>query len=210
MGGNSRMRGLPAAVEGDEPMRKAEAVIGAGPQGPTGKSAYQIALENGFVGTEVEWLASLNGTNGSDGTNGASAYQIAVANGFVGSETAWLESIKGEQGERGLSFYQRRVHSASISGAYTCDWSLYDEIRLTLTGNVTLTFSGAADGQGCTLKLKQDATGGRTVTLDANVRFNLDVTAYTPTATAAKSDRLGFIRDATDNKYDFVSVIKGF
>lgn len=27
--------------------------------GPRGKSAYEIALENGFVGTEEEWLASL-------------------------------------------------------------------------------------------------------------------------------------------------------
>lgn len=28
-----------------------------------GKSAYQIAVENGFVGTESEWLASLKGTD---------------------------------------------------------------------------------------------------------------------------------------------------
>ena len=32
-----------------------------GPKGDTGKSAYQIALDNGFVGTESEWLESLNG-----------------------------------------------------------------------------------------------------------------------------------------------------
>ena len=32
-----------------------------GPKGDTGKSAYQIAVDNGFVGTEEEWLASLNG-----------------------------------------------------------------------------------------------------------------------------------------------------
>ena len=32
-----------------------------GPPGDDGESAYQIALDNGFVGTEVEWLASLKG-----------------------------------------------------------------------------------------------------------------------------------------------------
>ena len=32
-----------------------------GPQGDTGKSAYQIAVDNGFVGTESEWLEALNG-----------------------------------------------------------------------------------------------------------------------------------------------------
>jgi hypothetical protein len=39
-----------------------------------GKSAYAIAVDNGFTGTEAQWLASLvgaNGTNGTNGTNGA-------------------------------------------------------------------------------------------------------------------------------------------
>lgn len=35
-----------------------------------GKSAYEIAVENGFVGTEAEWLASLHGKDGKDGSNG--------------------------------------------------------------------------------------------------------------------------------------------
>lgn len=33
--------------------------------GTPGKSAYEIAVENGFVGTEAEWLASLEGTDGA-------------------------------------------------------------------------------------------------------------------------------------------------
>lgn len=37
-----------------------------GDPGATGESAYQIALDNGFVGTEAEWLASLKGAPGSD------------------------------------------------------------------------------------------------------------------------------------------------
>lgn len=39
-----------------------------GPEGPAGKSAYQVAVDNGFVGTEEEWLASLVGPPGADGT----------------------------------------------------------------------------------------------------------------------------------------------
>lgn len=31
-----------------------------------GKSAYDLAVENGYVGTEAEWLTSLNGTDGAD------------------------------------------------------------------------------------------------------------------------------------------------
>ena len=60
--------------------------------GPDGLSAYEVAVKNGYVGTESEWLASL------DGTDGASAYEIAVANGFVGSEQAWLDSLQGTPG----------------------------------------------------------------------------------------------------------------
>lgn len=105
----------------------------------------------------------------------------------------------------------RRVNTVpSATGAITIDWSLFDEVRLTLTGNVTLTFTGATDGQGCILKLIQDSTGSRTVSLPASVRFSDDVSTFTPSAAALKADRVGFIYDTIDAKYDFVSVIKGF
>jgi len=89
-------------------------------KGKDGESAYQIAIENGFVGTETEWLESLKGTdglpgkdgidgkNGSDGHDGVngidgkSAYEIAVANGFIGTESEWLESLKGSDGRDGV------------------------------------------------------------------------------------------------------------
>lgn len=35
-----------------------------------GDSAYDIAVKNGFEGTETEWLESLKGQNGTNGTNG--------------------------------------------------------------------------------------------------------------------------------------------
>lgn len=56
--------------------------VQVGAKGEDGKSAYQIALDEGFEGSEADWLASLkgtdgrngidgiNGTNGKDGTNG--------------------------------------------------------------------------------------------------------------------------------------------
>lgn len=40
----------------------------AGPAGPDGESAYQIAVANGFVGTEAQWLASLVGPVGPAST----------------------------------------------------------------------------------------------------------------------------------------------
>ena len=36
--------------------------------GSAGKSAYAIAVNHGFVGTETEWLESLKGSDGDNGT----------------------------------------------------------------------------------------------------------------------------------------------
>lgn len=43
-------------------------------KGKDGKSAYEIAVEHGFVGTETEWLESLKGVDGKDGVNGKDGY----------------------------------------------------------------------------------------------------------------------------------------
>ena len=45
-------------------------VLNIGSISESGKSAFDIAVENGFVGTEIEWLVSLKGTDGRDGKDG--------------------------------------------------------------------------------------------------------------------------------------------
>ena len=77
-----------------------------GIDGVNGKSAYELAVEKGYVGSETEWLASLAGENGQDGQ---SAYELAVKNGYVGSETKWLTSLIGADGingQNGKSAYE--------------------------------------------------------------------------------------------------------
>lgn len=100
----------------------------AGPRGEKGYSAYELAVKNGYTGTEEEWLKSLqgpqgvkgdtgavgpagnngadgkagaDGADGKDGADGLSAYEIAVQRGFNGNEDAWLQSLQGPQGEKG-------------------------------------------------------------------------------------------------------------
>ncbi len=53
-----------------------------GPQGEGGKSAYEIAVDNGFEGTETEWLASLGGGGGTDYSEEISDLQTTL-NGFL-------------------------------------------------------------------------------------------------------------------------------
>lgn len=97
----------------------------AGRDGANGASAYEIAVQHGYSGSETAWLESLHGADGAkgdtgaagakgekgdpgatgaagkDGAAGKSAYQIAVASGFDGTEQAWLASLKGEKGDKG-------------------------------------------------------------------------------------------------------------
>lgn len=44
--------------------------IAGGGAGEPGKSAYEIAVEHGFVGSEEDWLASLKGEKGDKGDKG--------------------------------------------------------------------------------------------------------------------------------------------
>ena len=55
-----------------------------GAKGADGKSAYEVAVSNGFVGNEAAWLASLKGEKGDKGDAGAggsgdSALQLRIA-----------------------------------------------------------------------------------------------------------------------------------
>ena len=84
-----------------------------GEKGTDGKSAYQIAVEQGYQGSESDWLSSLKGDKGEkgntgakgnpgqDGAEGKSAYAIAVEHGYENSEDEWLLSLKGEKGDTG-------------------------------------------------------------------------------------------------------------
>lgn len=44
--------------------------VDKGDKGDPGQSAYQLAVSNGFTGTEDDWLASLKGNNGKPGPQG--------------------------------------------------------------------------------------------------------------------------------------------
>ena len=89
------------------------ATLHNGANGEKGSSAYQIAVEQGYQGSESDWLSSLKGDKGEkgntgakgnpgqDGAEGKSAYAIAVEHGYEDSEEKWLLSLKGEKGDTG-------------------------------------------------------------------------------------------------------------
>lgn len=52
-----------------------------------GKSAYDIAVQGGFQGTETEWLKSLQGTSPHIGENG---------NWYIGEEDTGVSAVPSE------------------------------------------------------------------------------------------------------------------
>ena len=62
-----------------------------------GKSAYELAEEHGYVGTEEEWLASLKGERGERGQQGVQGQK--GEQGARGEQG--LRGLQGEQGQKG-------------------------------------------------------------------------------------------------------------
>ena len=77
------------------------AIAGRNLTGIPGKSAYEIARDQGVTDSIDEWLAGLRGANGHDGRDGKSVYDIALDDGFEGTASEWLISLKGAKGDPG-------------------------------------------------------------------------------------------------------------
>ena len=71
-----------------------------GANGKDGSSAYEIAIENGFVGTAAEWLESLKGKDGIDGKDGLPGKD--GADGLPGKDgTNGKDGLPGKDGRDG-------------------------------------------------------------------------------------------------------------
>jgi hypothetical protein len=94
-----------------------------------------------------------------------------------------------------IKSYKEFVTAASSSTAYAVDLSTANIFNITMTGNCTFTFTNppaSGTSYSFTLILKQDATGSRTGTWPASVKWP---NASTPTLStgATKTDILNFI-----------------
>jgi hypothetical protein len=133
-----------------------------------GYSAYEIALLNGFAGTEEEWLASLRGEKGDPGAvdfEKLTEEQIALLKGdpftYEDFTTEQLAELKGEKGD------SLRVTSTSPShtdGGYNIIY-LSDGSTITIKngskGSTGSTGSKGADGIGIDhIELKESTASG--------------------------------------------------
>ena len=87
-----------------------------------GKSAYDVAVDNGFTGTEAEWLESLKGDKGAKGDKGdatviESLYAEAVKAGFTGDIFDFVSKALSENSAAlsGVSFATNKALLSAVS-----------------------------------------------------------------------------------------------
>lgn len=126
--------------------------------------------------------------------------QITAATNAANSATAASNALLNEY----------TVYTNTWASTVTIDWSLALTHRITLAGPTTLTFTGGRNGAKYVLEIKQDATGSRSLTLPAKVRYGTYIPNVDLSTTPNKTDKLGFIYNQADDKYDLVAVAYGF
>jgi hypothetical protein len=112
---------------------------GGGTTGQPGKSAYEIAVEEGFTGTVTEWLASLVGPEGPQGDPGDPASNlVSSVNGQLG--TVVLDAVDVGADPTGSA-----AAAQTAAAAYT-DTEVADKTSgpATATDNAVPRFDGAS------------------------------------------------------------------
>ena len=152
-----------------------------GENGIDGKSAYQLAVEKGFVGTEAEWVASLKGETGPIGPQGEIGPQ-----GLKGETGA--TGPQGIQGPKGDSYQITEADYAGIAGMVsvpsktselTNDSNFITEVKL--NGESVVNEDGSIDLQLGSL----DTTLGETITCNQAIGGISAGTTFTEDTTIA-------------------------
>lgn len=178
---------LTAGVNGTLP-------VANGGTGATSLTANNVILGNGTSAVQVVAPGTTGNVLTSNGTTWTS---VAGATGDVtltGTQTLTNKTIEAGVFTNG---YTEEVVTANTGTAYTIDLANGSVQILTLTGNCTFTFPTATAGKSFTLLLRQDGTGGRTVTWPAAVKWP-GGTAPTITSTASRQDKYIFTADGTN------------
>ncbi len=92
-----------------------------------GKSAYELAVEQGYVGTVDEWIASLKGQDGEVGETGAT--------GATGSRG--LTGVKGDTGDTGLDNLYNCYTNYETETGYSGSFVEFCRAVLKTSGSIT-------------------------------------------------------------------------
>lgn len=106
---------------------------------------------------------------------------------------------------------QETVQALTSSATITIDASLGDYFTLVAAHTFTLANpTNPTNGKRIMLRVKQDGTGSRVMTLGTAFRLGTDILAVVLSTAIDKVDYLGFVYDSTDAKWDVVAFVKGY
>ena len=130
--------------------------------GQPGLSAYQVAVANGFIGTEAEWLLSLKGAKGDTGATGTPGTRgDAGLQGLPG--TNGTPGAKGDQGIQGLPGSDASVTKVNVeavlTGAISTHTHAYQPLGYVVLANDTL-----AQALATNINTQLTVTAARTLT----------------------------------------------
>ena len=103
-----------------------------------GKSAYAIAVAQGFRGTEQEWLDSLKGLQGPQGEPGPKGDPFRYED-FTPEQLEALKGPKGDKGEDGrdgASATADNAHQLLLQGNVWCESTNIDDVLTAMIGNI--------------------------------------------------------------------------
>ena len=145
-------------------------------------TAYEIAVKNGFTGTEAEWLLSLKGKNGEDGEDGKdldanALYEAALQHGYEGSFLDFCKTLNIDVGESSnTATIAENVRS--IVSIY-CQYTKTSGGWLGQSGNIEY---NSQAGSGVIVELNKEA-GTAYIITNYHVVYNID------------SDQKGILKD---------------
>lgn len=133
-------------------------------------TAYEIAVKNGFTGTEAEWLLSLHGQNGADGEDLDinALYEAALQHGYEGTFLDFCKTLSIEitQNNDTVTIAQ---NVTSVVTLY-CQYTQTSGGWLGQSGNVEY---GAQAGSGVIIDLNKEA-GSAYILTNYHVVYNLE------------------------------------
>ena len=138
-----------------------------------GDSAYEIAVKNGFQGTEAEWLATLQGSDGKDGNDltAKDLYDTAVENGFQGTYIDFCQNVLKVDVKENNDVDTIAQNVTSVVSIY-CGFS-----KTTYTGGLGGMFGGVMGGT-ATTSYYSSAGAGVIIDLDKETGDAWIVTNY--------------------------------
>ena len=125
-------------------------------------NAYDIAVKNGFTGTEKEWLLSLNGKDGKDGEDGKDVtvdqlFAAAVAEGYEGSKLDFIKQLVAE--------YNANNETKTIAKTVTSVVSIFCGFERTIQGYLNnRTEISSSGGSGVILDINHNSGTAYVVT----------------------------------------------